>query len=464
MDSPKARTDRILAEKLRLLYRGNFAVPANFVIACVVALLLWDAFPRPVIIAWLAATAVVSVFRIALYTRFLRASTTGLCSICWARRFCIGALASGLLWGVICLGLPAWGNANHYVMMTLVISGISAGALTTIVTYLPAYLAYAAPMVVLLAISLLRYHNADIATTGWLMLLFLGVVSMAAKNLSRSAIKSIELQIDNELLNESLEKTRIERDAARTEKWTTLGQLSHELRTPLNAIMGFSEAMAEEYFGPLGNARYKDYAGHVHASGRHLLRLIDELLELSRSESGNLELKEAPVEVDILLASCLDITKAQADSAKLALNRHFASGLPLLRADQTKLRQMVLNLLNNAVKFTPAGGEVSLSAFQAPGGGIAVVVQDTGIGMSQEDILVAMQPFGRVASPLNDATPGMGLGLPMCKRLAELHGAELTIASEPGYGTRCTIWFPAERCIGEVAPPEGAVCASAFAA
>ena len=461
METTSRRTDLILAEKLRLLYRGNFAVPANFIIACMVAALLWDRFPRPVLLAWLAATLVVAALRIVLYRRFVRASAMGICTTCWALRFFIGSLASGLLWGVICLGLPVWGLANQYVVMTLIVSGISAGALTTIVTYLPAYLAYVAPMVVSLAVGLLRYHDADIAATGWLMFLFLGVLGLAAKNLSRSAVKSIELQIDNELLNESLEKTRVERDAARTEKWTTLGQLSHELRTPLNAIMGFSEAMFEEYFGPLGNARYKDYAGHVHTSGRHLLRLVDELLELSRSETGTLAMKESPVEVDILLASCIDIMKVDADSAKLTLNRRVTGNLPLLRADKTKLRQMVLSLLSNAIKFTAPGGEVSLSAFAAPGG-LAVVVQDTGIGMSPEDIVVAMRPFGRIASPLNDAKPGMGLGLPMVKRLAEMHGAELTIVSEPDRGTTCTLWFPAERCIGE--PSEGAVCATAFAA
>jgi signal transduction histidine kinase len=463
MEATSHRDDRIRAEKLRLLYRGNFAVPANFIISCVVASLLWDTFPQPVLLAWLGATLVVAALRIVIYRRFVRASMIGICSLCWAGRFCIGSLASGLLWGAICLGLPVWGNTYDYVVMTLVVSGISAGALTTIVTYLPAYLVYVAPMIVPLAVGLLLYRDPGVATIGWLMFLFLGVLGLAAKNLSRSAVKSIELHIDNELLNESLEKTRSERDAARKEKWTTLGQLSHELRTPLNAIMGFSEAMFEEYFGPLGNARYKDYAGHVNQSGRHLLRLVDELLELSRSESGTLEMKESPVEVDILLASCIDIMKREAESASLTLNRHFAGGLPLLRADKTKVRQMVLSLLSNAIKFTAPGGEVSLSAFAAPGG-LAVTVQDTGIGMTSEDVVVAMQPFGRIASHLNDAKPGMGLGLPMVKRLAEMHGAEFTIVSEPDRGTTCTLWFPAERCIGETAPPEGSVFAAAFAA
>jgi len=461
---PNSRTDLILAEKLRLLYRGNFAVPANFVIACVVASFLWDAVPHSVLVGWLVATALAVFLRIVLYRRFVHAAAGGVCSACWARRFTIGAAASGALWGAICFTLPVWTDHTDYVALTLVISGVSAGALTTIVTYLPAFLAYVSPMIVPLAIVLIRNPASEISVTGWLMLLFLGVLAMAAKNLSRSAVKSIELHVDNVLLNESLEKTRTERDAARREKWTALGQLSHELRTPLNAIMGFSEAMAGEYFGPLGNGRYKDYAGHVNESGRHMLRLVDELLELSRGETGKLQLKESPVELDMLLASCLDIAKGEADGARLTLKRHLAPGLPLIRADKTKLRQTVLNLLSNAIKFTPAGGTITLAGFPAPGGGIAVAVQDNGIGMTGEEIELALTPFGRVTSPLNDATPGMGLGLPMARRFAELHGGELSIASEPGSGTTCTIWFPAERVIGEPAAPEGAVCSAAFAA
>jgi len=462
VDSRGKRADRILTEKLSLLYRGNFAVPANFVIACVVAALSWDSYPHALLAGWLAATLAVTLARSLLYRRFLHARATGLCSTCWALRFTAGAFASGLLWAAICLGLPLWGRTSEYVALTLVICGISAGALTTIVTYLPAYLFYVTPMILTLAVSLLRHPQYDIAMTGWLMFLFLGVVGFAAKNLSRSAVQAIEFHVDNEILNASLEKTRVERDAARNEKWTTLSQLSHELRTPLNAILGFSEAMSCEFFGPLNNLRYKEYSDHVYASGRHLLRLIDELLELSRSESGKLEMREVPVEIDVLLASCLNIMQADADAAKITLNRHLAPGLPLIKADKTKVRQMVLNLLSNAIKFTQAGGEVTLSGFPAPGGGIGVVVQDNGIGMSADDIAVAMQPFGRVANPLNDAKPGMGLGLPMVKRLAELHGAELSIASEPGCGTACTLWFPAERVIGGA--PESAVCAAAFAA
>ena len=139
--STEERSDRILVEKLRLLYRGHFAVPANLAIACVVAFLLWDSFPQTLLIACLAATALGAGLRLLLHRQFLRAVENRRCTVCWAYRFCIGSFASGLLWGAVCLGLPVWGTTNQFVLLTLIGAGMSAGALTTIAAYLQAYLA-----------------------------------------------------------------------------------------------------------------------------------------------------------------------------------------------------------------------------------------------------------------------------------------------------------------------------------
>lgn len=456
--SETQRSNRILAEKLRLLYRGNFAVPANFLIACIVAFLLSDSFPPAFLIAWLATTAVVVVLRILLYRRFVKASGEALCTVCWARRFCLGALASGLLWAAPCFGLPVWGTGSEYVMMTLVISGVSAGALTTIVTYLPAFFCYAGAMIMPLAASLLLHRDAEVATTGWLLLLYFVVIGLAAKNLSRSAIQGIELHVDNEALNISLKHAQADRDAARTEKWSTLAQLSHELRTPLNAVLGFSEVMHNEYFGPLGNDRYKEYVEHVYFSGKHLLKLIEEILQLSQGESGTLTLVEGDVDLPATVLSCIELMGPEAHKGEVELKTEFAADLPLLRADETKLRQIVINLVHNAIKFTPPNGRITVAANLVQEGGVVLSVRDTGIGIRPEDIPLAMQPFGRIASPLKHENAGMGIGLPLCKRLAELHGATFAIASQPGEGTVCTVAFPATRCI-TVEPPASAVAA-----
>jgi len=452
------RADRILVEKLRLLYRGNFAVPANFAIACLVAYTLRNTFPPPVLILWLTAIAAVVAGRMLLYRRFLNTALQGLCSQCWARAFCVGAFLSGLLWGAICLGLNYWGNDEHTVMLTLVVCGVSAGALTTIVTYLPAFLAYVVPMTVPLAVILLLHASPQIAATGWMMLLFLAVTGIASRNLSKSAIRSIELKIDNQILNESLKAALSERDKARGEKWSTLAQLSHELRTPLNAILGFSEAMFKEYFGPHGNPRYKEYSGHVHSSGRHLLTLIDEILQMSRVEAGDLTLKEHEVDPAVAVCAAAAVLSPEAHKKQQKLSAETAPALPLLYADEAKLNQMLLALTSNALKFTPPEGEIAVAARTAPDGGVLFEVRDSGIGMAAEDIPLALQPFGRLANPLKHDVEGIGLGLPISKRLAELHGARLSIASEPGKGTLCTIAFPPGRSL---ARPGGAAKAAA---
>jgi two-component system, cell cycle sensor histidine kinase PleC len=446
--SAEERSDRILAEKLRLLYRGNFAVPVNLAVACVVAFLLRDSFPQTLLIAWLAVTALVASLRLLLHRQFLRAVASRRCTVCWAFRFCIGSFASGLLWGAVCLGLPVWGDTNQYVLLTLVGAGVSAGALTTIVAFLPAYLAYAGSFVLPLAAALLMHPDHNIAATGGLLFLYLLVIGFAARNLSQAVTRTIEIRVDNEVLRDSLKQAQIERDEARTEKWSTLAQLSHELRTPLNAILGFSEAMREQIFGPLGNDRYRDYAAHVHSSGRHLLTLAVEILQLSQGEAGKLELNESAVDLAAVVGNCLDDMTPAAQKDELALKSIVSPRLPLIRADDTKIGQILFYLVDNAIKFTPSHGTISIEASPAADGGIDLVVRDTGIGMKAEDIPLALQPFGRIASPLKHATEGMGLGLPICKRLAELHGAQLVISSEPGKGTACKVSFPVSRCIG----------------
>ena len=276
----------------------------------------------------------------------------------WAYVFCAGSLASGVLWGGLCLGLPIWGLSGDYVLLTLVGAGMTAGALTTIVAYLPAFLAYSGAFVIPLTIVSVASSDRAVAADGWLMIPYVVLVCFAARNLSRAVDRTIELQVDNEALNFSLTHARVERDAARIEKWSTLGQLSHELRTPLNAIIGFSEAMHEELFGPLGNARYKEYADHVHSSGQHLLTLTSEFLLLSQGESGTLKLNESTADISALVRHVVGVNSAMADKAGLKLDASISSALPTARVDETKVIQIVINLVSNAIKFTPPGGTI----------------------------------------------------------------------------------------------------------
>ncbi len=247
---------------------------------------------------------------------------------------------------------------------------------------------------------------------------------------------------------ESLRRATRAAEAANAAKTRFLANMSHELRTPLNAIIGFSEIISGQLFGLIANPRYLDYSGDILRSGRHLLEVINSVLDLARSESGKMMLDIHPTDMGEVLLDCATMVREQIAAAGLTLEM---TGLdqPLpLSGDPAKLRQIFLNLLSNAMKFTPAGGRVWLDARLTPGG-VAVTVGDSGIGMSAEDIDVAMQPFGQVDNRLERRYEGTGLGLPLTRALVELHGGTMTFDSAREQGTRVTVMFP-HRAAGEV--------------
>jgi signal transduction histidine kinase len=226
-----------------------------------------------------------------------------------------------------------------------------------------------------------------------------------------------------------------------------LAAMSHELRTPLNAIIGFSELLKREMFGPLGDGRYRDYAQNIYDSGNHLLGLINDVLDFSKLEAGRFELQDDTVDLARTIADTVGIIGHQVEHSGLRLTVEVAQPLPLVRADDRRLRQILLNLIANSIKFTPEGGEVRISA-SADIQGVTLAVADTGIGMSAEDIPTALDRFGQIDSRLSRKYDGTGLGLPLSKRLAELHGGSLEITSAIGAGTTVTVRLPRERIIG----------------
>jgi signal transduction histidine kinase/HAMP domain-containing protein len=240
---------------------------------------------------------------------------------------------------------------------------------------------------------------------------------------------------------ESLRRAKREAEAANASKSRFLANMSHELRTPLNAIIGFSEIINGQFFGEVGNERYLDYSGDILRSGRHLLAVINDVLDLSKSEAGKMVLMSRETDMADLLSDCISMVREQCGDAGLHFN---AAGLdqPLsLTGDPAKLRQIFLNLLSNAIKFTERGGTVSLTVAGSDAD-IAVTVADTGIGMNPEDVEIAFQPFGQVDNRLERRYEGTGLGLPLTKALVDLHGGAIVIDSARGKGTRVTVTFP----------------------
>ena len=226
-----------------------------------------------------------------------------------------------------------------------------------------------------------------------------------------------------------------------------LALMSHELRTPLNAIIGFSEVLGSEMLGPLGHARYREYAHDVHGAGRHLLALINDILDLSKAESGKFELSEEEIVPADLIGECLKLMRDRARDSGLRLSQEIAPGMPNLMVDRLRLKQMLLNLLSNAIKFTPRGGSVTMAADQDLEGRLLLSVRDTGIGMAPDAIPVALEPFRQIASPFARNAEGTGLGLSLVKSLIECHGGTLEIESALNEGTVARLVLPAARAV-----------------
>ena len=224
-----------------------------------------------------------------------------------------------------------------------------------------------------------------------------------------------------------------------------LATMSHELRTPLNAILGFADVMRQEMFGEIGSQRYRQYLDDIHSAGKYLLGVISDVLDTARIQSGDMRLGEEPVEIGPVIRDCVSMIAERAKAGGVAVDAEPADDLPRFRADPVRLKQILTNLLTNAVKFTPAGGRVSVRAGLDAGGRLLISVKDTGIGMSREEIQIALTPFGQISNPMSRAHDGTGLGLPLAKTLAELHGGDLDIASNPGAGTAVTVTLPARR-------------------
>jgi len=240
-------------------------------------------------------------------------------------------------------------------------------------------------------------------------------------------------------------------DSANRAKSAFLANMSHELRTPLNAIIGFSEVMKNETFGPIENPKYVEYLADIHFSARHLLDIINDVLDMSKIEAGKVELVECEVKVSELFTSVQVIMGARASEVGITLCFDIEENLSLLRADQRLLRQMIINLISNAVKFSPANSEVHISASTLSDRHVRISVEDQGCGIPPEMLTTVLEPFGQVVDTTQyNQGQGTGLGLPLAKAMVELHGGELHILSNENEGTKVHLDFPVERAVDDM--------------
>ena len=256
-------------------------------------------------------------------------------------------------------------------------------------------------------------------------------------------------------MEQSLRYAKEQADSANRAKSAFLANMSHELRTPLNAIIGFSEMMINETFGPLGNEKYTEYLGDVHLSAQHLLDIINEVLDMSKIEAGRLELQEEDIDVAELIDSVARMMVSKMFSNDIDIKTDIAPNLPKMRADLRMMRQVLINILTNAVKFSPNGGLITVRAKIKSSGDMIIEIEDNGIGIHRDKIHQALEPFGQVSDKPERRelkSQGTGLGLPLAKAMVELHDGVLNIESEFGEGTTVMLLFPAKRIVSPATP------------
>lgn len=443
---------RVLAGQLQLLDGATWGALGNLVAVFAVSLIVRADLPAGARGLWIAtmAASIASLFIWYLVARHGEADLDAEATTRRIRGHIFFATLIGACWGLPSLVFSGDLSHGHMLLLTVVVLSATAACGTALGAHLPAFLGFCFAALLPFALAFVRRSDEEAQWMSPLILLYIATLVVVVRQYNRGTLSTLRLRAENEALAESLATSQAATVAATRSKWDTLAHLSHELRTPMNAVIGFSEAMRQEIFGALSQ-RYRAYSNDIYASGRHALDLIDAILEASRAEAGQIDLAEETIDTDALVADCARLIEAAAAERQIELTCR-AKHLPPLLGDRSKLRQALLNLLTNAVRYTPLGGRVAIDA-RASGDGLAITVADTGIGIEAEDVARCFEPFTRLSNPLTNAVPGTGLGLPIAKRLVEAHGGTIEIASTPRRGTRVTVRLPAAR---RLAPPVAA--------
>jgi two-component system, cell cycle sensor histidine kinase PleC len=440
-------------ELLRLYAQSRISASGPlFILALAVAAIatIWTPPQNTAVSLILVATGMALMLRLA--QRFLGENPDSVSLEAWRTRFVLGELLQGGCWTLVIqllVSAQAPGARSFLLFVLVMLAAVMAMVSATVPLAVYAGLVPLALTMLALAVT---SHNLDTVM----------LVSMAASaqaffiflsnRLYLSAVTTLRSRAEKDALFAELEEAKANSDEARRRaeeanlaKSRFLATMSHELRTPLNAILGFSEVMKNEVFGPHASASYREYSSDIHGSGQHLLALINEILDLSRIEAGRYELKEEAVSLAYMVEDCRHMLNLRAKAKNQTVREMIDPSLPRLWADERGVRQIVLNVLSNAIKFTPPGGEIVVKVGWTSSGGQYVAVKDTGPGIPEEEIPIVMSSFGRGSLAIKTAEQGSGLGLPIVKGLVDLHGGGFQLKSKPREGTEVIVTFPAVR-------------------
>jgi two-component system cell cycle sensor histidine kinase PleC len=438
-----------------------FALPL-FAVALGATAMVWIDIEQ--LMFWLAAVFICQGVLLRLCDRYARLAEEQIALARWGRRFTVAEFASGVAWAsLVLLGWIDGNTTSHVFLFAITIIMI---AIRVTLSSQILLIVYAGTLPIVLAVATRMVTEGDtlhLALAGILVATELYFVWLA-RRLNQTAQQMIAFRAEKDALIAELAEAQAKSDEARRRaeeanlaKSRFLATMSHELRTPLNAILGFSEVMKGELMGPHSVAVYREYAEDIHKSGGHLLNLINEILDLSRIEAGRYELNDTRVNVAAVARECHKLMQIRARERNLTILEEFAGNMPELWADERAVRQIWLNLLSNAIKFTPPGGSVTLKTGRTAAAGIRFSVRDTGPGIAAEEIPRILSSFGQGTVARRHSEEGAGLGLPIVKGLAELHGGTLKIVSKLRQGTEMIVEMPASRTMSlgtSHAPPE----------
>ena len=405
------------------------------------------------LVVWVALAAAHMVARVLVWVGWRAAAPRRRKKVAWRLMFVLQAASMAALWAVAGTVFMHVVPPGQQIFLIALLLGVSAALMASVAPEpAAAYLSFAV-LGLPVATGFLVSGQAHFQALGVLCIVYAGFMSIMARSYHNLLLRSVTSEIEKSALADRYRAARIRAEKASDAKSRFLANMSHELRTPLNAINGFSEMMKDGVVRPAAIERYQSYAELIHRSGTHLLDLINDVLDLAKAEAGQHELNEEAVDVIALAGECIDEMQPTADRAGVLLidEVRYSTALPAgcetieLWADRRKLRQILLNLLSNALKFTPEDGLVVISCGLPGDGGFVLYVRDTGVGMSRAQVAEAMKPFTQVDEGYDKRYQGTGLGLPLSKTLVELHGGTLRLDSERGSGTTACLWLPEAR-------------------
>ncbi|MEM9634758.1 MAG: HAMP domain-containing sensor histidine kinase [Pseudomonadota bacterium] len=427
-----------------------YAVPLLALIVAVISL-LWV---NPVLsLAWFLSTLCLHFVMVGISHAYEKAPSDQQARKIWPWRFTAGDLIYGCGWATFPL-LPKPIDAGEELVIFQFATLLIVVATNTMqsATLPRCLLASTLPTTLVVTICFLLQGNPIHYTLAAMAIGAQGFFLILGNQLLKNTNTMLEYRADKDHLIAELEtanamsdEARRRAEAANIAKSRFLATMSHELRTPLNAILGFSEIMKDEVLGPMHNKNYKSYAGDIHGSGQHLLNLINEILDLSRIEAGRHELHEEALLLGDIAEECRTMMNVRAKAKSIVLHHSHDGGLPRVWADERALRQVILNLMSNALKFTPVGGEVRITVGRTVEGGQYVSIKDSGPGIPEEEIPTVLEAFGQGSHAIRSAEPGTGLGLSIVQALIGMHDGRFALKSNQGEGTEVTVSLPSSR-------------------